>query len=113
MLKKQFRVTSDRDIKKVYKKGLFKSGKLLKVNVLSNRRDFSRVAVVTSKKIEKRATRRNKVKRVTREAVKEIYSKIGKGYDIIINVKGEALGAKLVDIKSDLTSILKKLKVIE
>ena len=113
MLKKQFRVTKEKDFQKVYKKGLFNNGKYLKINLLSNRRDLSRIAVVVSKKTEKKATKRNKVKRIVREAVKEIYLNLSDGYDIILNVKKEALEASKEDIKKDLLETLKKLRVVK
>src|SRR3989304_1178469 len=110
MLKKQFRITDSRDFERIYKKGKFQNGKYLKVNILENRRDFARAAVVISKKNEKSAVKRNEVKRKIREGLRIIYPDLKNGTDIIVNIKKEAVGKKFEDLKKDLLEILDKLK---
>ena len=111
MLKKQFRITDSRDFERIYKKGKFQNGKYLKVNVLENRRDFARAAVVISKKAEKSAVKRNEVKRKVREAVRIAYPELENGKDLVINIKKEAVGKKFEDLKKDLLEILDKLGI--
>lgn len=113
MLKKYLRVSNHRDFERVYKKGQFEAGKFLKINILENRRDFTRGAVVVSKKIEKRAVRRNKAKRKVWEALRLIYPDIKKGFDIIINLKKEAIGEKFETLKRDLLTTLEKINLIK
>lgn len=108
MLKKQFRVTENRDFQIIYKKGKYGQEKAFKINFLGNRRSFSRFTVVVSKKTEKSAVKRNRAKRVFREAIRAVYPEIKDGYDFIINIKKEGLATDLESVKKEIKEILKK-----
>lgn len=113
MLKKQFRITDGRDFERIYKKGRYENGKFLKVNILENRRDFARAAVVISRKTEKGAVKRNEVKRKIREVLGALHPNIKQGIDVIVNIKKEAVGAKFEVLKKDLSDILGKLNLLK
>ncbi|PIZ00108.1 ribonuclease P protein component [bacterium (Candidatus Howlettbacteria) CG_4_10_14_0_8_um_filter_40_9] len=108
MLKKQFRVTENRDFQIIYKKGKYGQEKNFKLNFLGNRRSFSRFTVVVSKKTEKSAVKRNRAKRVFREAIRAMFTEVKDGFDFIINIKKEGLTADLETIKKDIKEILLK-----
>lgn len=72
---------------------IFKSAKKLNKNFLtiywsSNRIQYSRFAVITSKKFGN-AVRRNRVKRIIREVYRKNKESFGKGIDWIILPKGD------------------------
>lgn len=108
MLKKQFRVTEDRDFQKIYKKGRYAHAKTFKLNYLENKRSFTRFTIVVSKKTEKGAVKRNRTKRIFREVIKAIYPEVITGFDFIINIKKEGVGADLSSVKSDIKETFKK-----
>ena len=75
-----------KDFKEVFKKGKgFKQGPLF-LKVLSNNLQKSRFGFVVGKKIFKKATERNKIKRQLREMVRARIEKIQKGADVILIV---------------------------
>jgi ribonuclease P protein component len=102
MLPKEKRLIETRDFKRVYTKGSFFSVPLFNLNFMSNRSQLTRVGIVISKKIAKRAVDRNRAKRQFREAVRSFYEILPKGYDIIISVKEKALGASYGDIEAEI-----------
>ena len=88
MLKKLYRLKKNKDFSRVFKR----SKKIRTENLLFNIAQFSRVEVsrfgfVVANSIDKRATRRNGMKRRMRAAIKELLPEIKTGYDVIISVK--------------------------
>jgi ribonuclease P protein component len=98
MLPKEKRLRAERDIKRVYQKGSFFSMKNFNINYVPNRLNLSRLAIVVNKKTAAKAVARNEVKRRLREIFRSLYDKLPTGYDVIVNVKREALGAKREDL---------------
>jgi len=65
-------------------------------------------AFVVSKKIEKKATKRNKIKRLLSEAVRSFLIQIRPGVKGVFLVKKEILGKNLTEIKTEIENIFKK-----
>lgn len=83
MLKRKYRLPKKFLIKaKSYN---FK-GFILKVS--ENNKEISRFAFIVSKRVDKRATQRNKIKRVLRRMVEERIAKIRPGLDFLLIAKG-------------------------
>lgn len=53
---------------------------------------FNRLGVVVSKKIDKRAVVRNRIRRLIYSIVEELHKDIKQGYDIIILIRKNAVG---------------------
>lgn len=73
-------------------KGYFKSEKVLSspfysLKLAKNGMPFSRFGIVVSKKIDKRATTRNKIKRKFRTCIERTFGKIVGGYDFLFIFK--------------------------
>lgn len=82
MLKKEFRLP----------KGHFKSEKVLSspvyvLKLAKNGKPFSRFGVVVSKKVDKRATVRNRIKRKFRSCIESSLASIVAGYDFLFVFK--------------------------
>ncbi len=56
-----------------------------------NNLDYNRFAFVISKKTEKKAVTRNRVKRVLRSCFEEIINELKTGFDFLIIIKKEAI----------------------
>ena len=77
------RIKANRDFRRLFAKGkVFVSHEFV-MYVLKNRKESTRVGVTCSKKIGN-AVRRNRSKRVLREAFRSIVNEIPAGYDFII-----------------------------
>lgn len=110
MLPKEKRLTSTRDYKRVYQKGLFFSVSLFNLNALPNKTSLTRVGVVVNKKVASKAVQRNQIKRRLREAVGKNYNKIPSGYDMIVSAKGGAVKATFADFEAELKKAIERLK---
>lgn len=60
--------------------------------VKPNKLLFNRLGVIISKKIDKRAVVRNRIKRLIHTIVQELQENTKQGYDILIIIKKNALG---------------------
>jgi ribonuclease P protein component len=75
---------------------------------IKNNLEVNRFGVVVSKKIDKRAVIRNKVKRSFRNALYNLNEKIVSGHDILIIVKKGVLGKTEEENRVFLEDVLKK-----
>lgn len=110
MLPKERRIRNSRDYKRVYQRGSFFADGFFSINFLPNRLSFSRLGIVVNRKIDLRATVRNKIKRRFREASKNIYNLLPKGYDIVITIKKPAKEIDFIQIETSLKDALKKIQ---
>lgn len=87
MLKKKYRVRG-----RVFSKGSTTlNTPLFSIRIVKNNLPFSRAGFIVSKKVDKRAVMRNRVRRILSSCVEQMYDKISGGYDMRIYPKKEAL----------------------
>ena len=86
MLNKKYRFHSRGGVKYVYKHGKTVRTPLVSLIYGDNKRGFTRVAVVVSKKVDKSAVVRNRVRRRVYEALRVNFEKIPKERDYIFVV---------------------------
>ena len=115
MLAKLFRFHGYGSLKFVYSKGKTTRARYLSLKYIANsRRQESRVAIVVSKKITKKAPERNRMRRRLYEIVRKDWGNIKPGYDLVITVFDERVGTipapELTDLVHDLLSSAKLLK---
>ena len=96
MLPVKNRLKKEKDFEKVFKTGKGFKEKFLYLKIKKNNLGVSRFGFVISKKVSKKATSRNKLKRRLRELVKIKLPKIKKGIDgtIVVNPGGEVSPAR-------------------
>ena len=89
MLPKINRLRKTKDFEGVFKskKGYFFSKEKILIKVKKNNLENSRFGFVVGRKVSKKATERNLIKRKLREAVRKNLPKIKKGIDVVIVVK--------------------------
>jgi ribonuclease P protein component len=109
MLAKEKRIRSTRDFKKVYQKGSFFFQKSFNINYLKNKTNFTRLGFVVGKKVSSKAVIRNQIKRKFRESARVLYDDLPKGYDIIINIKKEALNIKQKELEAEIRNSIQKI----
>lgn len=86
MLSKQNRLQKNREFQRVFKNSRPVSLNNLSIRIAKNftKAQYIRFGFVVSNKIDKRATRRNTVKRQLREIAASLLSKLKPGYDIVV-----------------------------
>jgi ribonuclease P protein component len=99
MLKKENRIT---DSKSKYSQSVSFEDFIVKIR--KNSMSINRFSVVVSKKIDKKAVIRNKIKRDIKSALREVNGAISSGHDVLIIVRSGILGKK----REDILEIVKK-----
>ena len=109
MLPKENRLTDDYDFRRVKRLGKSYHCPLFKLSVARRKTvGSSRFGFVISKKIDKRAVVRNRIKRLLRQAVRENLEKIPEGFDIVFVVRPNIVGKSYEEINIEFNKVLSK-----
>ncbi len=84
MLSRKYRLKKEKDFELVFKKGKTFSSKFLFLKIRKNNFGISRFGFVIGKRITKKSTVRNKIKRRLREVIRKKIEKIKPGFDVVI-----------------------------
>jgi len=112
MLARQNRLIGKRVFDRIKKKGNILQSKSFGVGFLE-RKDVNppRFGFVVSTKVSKRASHRNRIKRILRNAVRENLLKVKSGYDIIFLAKKSIEERSEDEIKKEVDDFFKNLEV--
>ena len=115
MLAKKFRLRLKNDFKKVFEQGKFCRERFLTIKILSNDSEIPRFGFIVSKKVSKKATVRNKVKRRLRESIRlKIKNGLIKGgFDAIILTRPEIAERNFAEIDETINKLLEKARVLK
>ena len=101
------RLRKEREIQKVFKVGKSVRSANFSIRYAPNCLNNNRFAVVVGTKVDKRATRRNAIKRQVREVLRQIWSEIPGSYDYVISThRLPSWPLKQVEIKEELAKLL-------
>lgn len=113
MITKAQRLTKNKEIELVFKKGKASYDKYLGVKSLTNNLKRNRVAIIVSSKVSKKAIERNKIKRRIRTIFLLILNKIINQNDIVIITLPAIKEINFAAIKKSVIKNFKKLKLIK
>jgi ribonuclease P protein component len=92
MISKEHRFAGQAGLRHVYRKGQTVRGPLFSIkSLLNQRRRNYRAAVVISRKVNKSAVVRNRMRRRLYEAIRNIEKDIAGPYDIVLNVYSDSI----------------------
>jgi ribonuclease P protein component len=110
MLPKIHRFTSRKDFAEVKEKGRLVPGRFWGMLVLKRKNNSpSQFGFVVSKKVDKRAVVRNRLRRQLAGAILTLVPEIKPGWGIIFLVKKSLIGQEFTEIKNETARCLKKL----
>jgi len=101
----------NKEFDRAFKAGQSFYGKILGLKAVNNDLELTRLGVLISTKVSKKAVIRNHFKRQIREVVKTELPKIKEGKDLVIIVFPEILDKKFEDIKFFLEAAFKRLNL--
>ncbi|HKL17073.1 MAG TPA: ribonuclease P protein component [Patescibacteria group bacterium] len=110
MLSKKHRLIKNKDFRVLAKQGNSITNSYLVLKWRKNDLGYSRFGIVVSLKIDKRAARRNRIKRKIREIIRKHLANIKEGYDYLLISRQ---GIKSKDFNEIEISILRLLKKID
>jgi ribonuclease P protein component len=108
MLSRQYRLRQTRDISRVYAKGRYGGAAQLQVKALKNNLDTTRVAIVVAKKVSKKATVRNRIRRQIAGGLQGMWQTLTPGYDIVVSVREDVSGISATELAQQLKAALAK-----
>ena len=112
MLKKKYRLKKKKDFDQVFKQGsTAREGNIL-IKLVANQRDISRFGFIVSKKVSNKATARNKVKRLLREATRKLLVDVKPGFDVVIVALSGIEKNNFWQIYESLLNLFKKTKLM-
>lgn len=113
MIARQFRLKKAGDFTRVYKYGRSSNAPDLFVKALRTNYDLSRVAVVVSKKVSKKAVVRNKIKRKSTEYLRKNWDRVMPGYNVVVTIKQDISQKGEAAIGEQIFKCLERLGVIK
>ncbi|MCY1714689.1 ribonuclease P protein component [Caproiciproducens galactitolivorans] len=105
-------IKENKDFRRIYAKGKSFVAPVVVTYVLKNRSKNVRIGITTSKKIGN-AVKRNRARRVIREAFRILAPDVKPGYDFILVARGKTPYVKSTEIVRVLSAQLKKAGVLK
>ena len=114
MLANPYRITKEADFERVKKKGKKYPTPLFLCFVLKRKdKGLTRFGFIVSTHASKLAVKRNFIKRITSEAVRQNYSYVEPGYDAVFIAKPEAAQKYTAEIMAEVRVVLGKIRLLK
>jgi len=104
MLKRKFRIP--KGVR--FNNSGFPSSPLFTIKIRENGLSHNRFAIIVSKKVDKRAVVRNRIRRLIGSSLEELYNELKQGKDTIFIVKREAINKSREDFFQAIKYVLGK-----
>ena len=105
-MERRIRLRHTRDVERVYDEGRSWAHPLLVLIIRRNELGYSRVAVTASRRVGG-AVKRNRAKRLLREAARHLYPEFeAKGWDLVLIARPRLTEAKETEVEKALSSLL-------
>jgi len=111
MLKKENRITLNKDFDNVFKKGNSFYNSLFGFKVVNNNLGVFRLGILLGTKVNKKAVIRNRIKRQIREIIREEKEFLQENKDLVLIVLPDIVNKSFLEIKKELLKGLKHLKL--
>lgn len=112
MLPRAHRLTIKKDFDRVARARPFHALHFT-LRVVSNNLPVTRIGIVTGLKVSKRATKRNRIKRIIREVFQRHLPSLHTGADIVIHAKSTAVGVSYEDFSNEIGIVLNRANVLQ
>ena len=101
-------VRSGKHFRRAYSQGSRAGGDLMTVAVVANELAHTRLGLSVGKRVWKGAVRRNRVRRIFREAFRLEYAELPEGYDLILIGSRPRIRPSLADTRRELVRLAHK-----
>ncbi|WP_129599564.1 ribonuclease P protein component [Anaerophilus nitritogenes] len=111
-MKDTLRLRKNADFKKIYAKGNSVANRQLVVFYMKNNQVDNRIGFIASKKVGN-SVKRNRARRLMKEAFRIYDQQIEKGYDLIFIARVNINDASYQEVEKSISHILKKSKILK
>ncbi len=110
MLAKKFRFHRQNDVRRVYRNGSSARSTHLNLKYLKQHSaNDNRVAVVVSKKVDKKAVIRNRIRRRVYEIIRNAWTDTKQGYDLVFTVYDKSVATiEHSELEAEIKKLLQK-----
>jgi ribonuclease P protein component len=112
MNKKIISINQNRSFQRVYSKGISCASGVLITYILQRRGGQNLLGITTSKKIGN-AVKRNRARRIIKEAYRQVSPSLKTGYFIVFVARGKTPSIKMNQVKTEMTRHFGKLGLIK
>ena len=105
-------IKENRDFRRLYRKKISYISPALVVYFKENGAGFSRLGITVGKKVGK-AVKRNRAKRVIRQAYRDLLPLFSRNVDMVIVARKKSAEIKSFEAREELEKLLKKAKIID
>ena len=95
------------DIRNVLRSNSRTSNAMLQIVYMKNGLLASRFAVIVGSRVEKRATARNRIKRLVRESVRHLLPRLAKGWDCVLVARKNLNDQKQPEVEKVVVNLFK------
>lgn len=113
MLDKKFRLRKQKDFDRISKEGVYFPEHFLLMKALRNDLEITRFGFIVSNKISSVAVKRNRIKRLLREAVRSLQNNLKEGYDCLFIARNGIMEKEAHEINSAVERLLRKAGIIK
>jgi ribonuclease P protein component len=113
MLSKDKRLRLGRDISRVYSRGRYAGAGIISLKALETKGPGSRAVVVVSKKVSKKATLRNRLRRRVTAILEAQWQTVRPGYDIVVTVHEDLADVSPQQLQAKLRSLMERANLLE
>ena len=113
MLPRQHRLQRNKDFDLVFKKGRTFHSELLLLKLRRNNLEINRFGFIIGKKISKKSTVRNEIKRRLSEIIRKKIANIKPGFDVVIRAGAEIIDKNYKEIEKEIEGLFRKAKLIQ
>ena len=99
------------DFRRIYYRGKNAASPLLVTYVMKNRAGFNRVGITSGKKIGN-AVKRNRARRLIREAYRQLRPQVAEGFDLVFVARAKTVSAKMSGVEDAMRRQLTSLGLI-
>ena len=111
-MKKPYVLTKNREFQKVYRRGKYAATAFLVIYSINNNSDISKFGITTSRKVGN-SVKRNRMRRLIKENLRQLYDRIVKGFDIVIVARKAETCANMEIIGKELRYLLHRLGLLD
>ncbi len=105
-------LTKNKEFHRVYSKGKYAASTTLVVNYINNRLDYTRIGITASKKVGN-AVKRNRMRRLIKENIRQLFYKLPKGIDLVLVARKSDSQATFDTVGKEMRYLFYKLGLLE